>query len=108
MSFKARLFGILSLAAVLASCSESTTDQTQITITPDAVTIFVGSTQQLSVLDAPTTVVWSSSNNEIASVVPETGFVVAIKRGSAVITATSGSASAQVTVNVLAPKALAL
>jgi hypothetical protein len=97
---------VLFLIAPLA-CESKTAPGDSLTISPAGVELLVGATYQFSVIGAAGAS-WSSSNTSVATVVPQTGFVQAVGRGTALITATSGSASATAQVVVLAPASLAL
>ena len=76
-----------------------------ITLTPTAATIQIGKTQQLTATVTPagtSTVSWSSSNAEVASV-DQNGLVTGLKSGTATITATAAknnsiTATAKITV----------
>jgi len=110
------------LAALLVSCGgDSSTEPTpsnqpaQVQVSPATATLTsVGATQQLSatVRDAQgavlagAAVTWSSSNGSSASV-SSTGLVEAMGEGTALITASSGSASGQATVSVQLPAPVA-
>lgn len=92
-------------------------EPTGVTVSPKEVTMELGtpaapSTKQLTATVTPTsagnqTIVWSSSNNDIATVDPTTGLVTAIGKGTAVITATvkNTSLSDTCTVTVTEPAA---
>jgi hypothetical protein len=88
------------------------TDATQpggeFTVRPPEAALLVGQSTQLSAIGAPGAVTWSSSNTAIATVVPQTGFVTAVGRGEAQITAVSGSTFASARIVVTVPPALAL
>lgn len=93
------LFGILYASTVSA---------TGVSISPDSKTLNKGETVQLTATVLPTdatdkTVIWSSSNNDIASV-DNNGEVTAVGPGTATITATANdgsgkAASCRITVN---------
>ncbi|WP_288735907.1 Ig-like domain-containing protein [uncultured Parabacteroides sp.] len=93
------LFGILYASTVSA---------TGVSISPDSKTLNKGETVQLTATVLPTdatdkTVIWSSSNNDIASV-NDNGEVTAVGPGTATITATANdgsgkAASCRITVN---------
>lgn len=93
------LFGILYASTVSA---------TGVSISPDSKTLNKGETVQLTATVLPTdatdkTVIWSSSNNDIASV-DNKGEVTAVGPGTATITATANdgsgkAASCRITVN---------
>ncbi|HJU75999.1 MAG TPA: Ig-like domain-containing protein [Gemmatimonadaceae bacterium] len=107
----------LGVLAGLAACGDDvsvteppppTPAVTGISVTPDAATLAVGSTAQLSAVvttndpSVATTVTWASSNTAVATV-SATGLVTAVTAGSATITATSTAnanfrAAAQITV----------
>lgn len=92
-------------------------EPTGVTVSPKEVTMELGtpaapSTKQLTATVTPTsagnqTIVWSSSDNSIATVDPTTGLVTAIGKGTAVITATvkNTSLSDTCTVTVAEPAA---
>ncbi len=100
----------LPLAVLLAACGSSTQPPVpaSISVSPAAVTLgTVGATRQLSatVRDASgsvisdATVSWGSSDIGVAGVSPQ-GLVTAVSAGTAIVTATSGAASANTTVTV--------
>ena len=89
-----------------ATCEVTVTDiaAKSITISPENLTLLEGQTSQLSAIVLPEnttnpTVVWTSSNEEVATVAAD-GTVSALKEGTATITATCGEVSASITVNV--------
>lgn len=102
-----RLVPLVLLAAALVACKggDSTTD-VEFTISPTQADLLPGETLQLAVVGATRSVTWSSSNNAVATVVPATGFVTAVGRGTATISAVAGSVVRSATINVLAPPAL--
>lgn len=90
-----------------ANCSSTPVGVTGVTITPAAVTLGVGATQQLTPTVAPAnatnkTVSYSSNNTGVATV-NSAGLVTAIAQGSAVITVTTQdgakTATTAITVN---------
>lgn len=96
MSRSALLAAILTVAA----CTQDTGTDLDFRVTPPENTLFVGEFVQLTAVGAPGAVTWSSSNSSIASVVPETGFVNALSRGEATISAVAGSDVASAMVRV--------
>jgi alpha-amylase len=104
----ARLCVLLGAAVLIASCKDANAPAPNITVTPGSAELDVGESRQFTALGGGSSVVWSSSQPDVASVVPQTGFVQALKRGQSTITASAGGASASATVTVLAPAALAL
>ncbi len=111
----------LLLALVVGSCTSSTEPPkvTSVSLTPTLLALDAfGATQQMtpSVLDqrgAPMSsagITWSSNATAVATVSP-TGLVTAVTNGTAIITATLGAKSADVTVTVaqtpVAPVAIA-
>lgn len=95
------------LLANIGAC-KSSTPPADFTITPHELALLVGETSQLTAVGAAGSVVWSSSNSQVASVLSVTGFVTAVSRGQAVISAVSGSTVATATVNVALPPSLRL
>ena len=93
---------------VLASCKEAAAPGPNITVSPGNADLLVGESRQFTALNGGTSVVWTSSAPAVASVVKETGFVVALSRGQTTITATAGSSSSSAQVTVQAPGAIAL
>lgn len=102
----------LAAALIVAAWTGCKTDATQpgveFAVRPPETTLLVGESTQLSAVGAPGAVTWSSSNSTVATVVPQTGFVTAVGRGEAQVTAVSGSAFASARVLVTVPPALAL
>ncbi len=112
----ALLSAVLALVMVfgIAACSgepvqPQTTEVTSVTISNQSLNLQAGTSAQLTATVAPdeakdTPVVWTSSNEQIA-VVTSAGKVVALKEGSATVTATAGekSATCQVTVTPVPP-----
>jgi uncharacterized protein YjdB len=113
-----RLLSLQVAAAVtlLSACADPGPSAAEIvaasvTISPDAATLSVGETRQLtaSVLDANNaplsgrTVTWSSSSNAVATVVG--GLVTAISAGSATITAAVDGKTDIATIQVVIPAA---
>jgi hypothetical protein len=89
------LLSLLIAATFLSSCIEEEDRKlpvTGVTVTPDSLNLRVGDTAILAAIVTPenadTTVTWSSSAAEIATV-SETGKVTAISVGTAVITVTT-------------------
>src|SRR6185369_3509889 len=93
---------------VLASCKDSAAPGPNISVSPGTAELLVGESRQFSALNGGASVVWSSSAPAVASVVKETGFVVALSRGQSTITAAAGSSTSSAQVTVLAPGAIAL
>jgi hypothetical protein len=99
----------LLLTAVLsASCQDASAPAANIQVVPGSAELMVGETQQFTALGARGSVTWSTSDEAVAGVVEQTGFVTAAGRGSATVTAASAGASASAAVTVLAPPTLAL
>lgn len=88
----------------LVSCDNPGTPPAPLTVTPAPLSLTVGESQVLSAAGAKAEVVWSSSNESVATVVSSTGMVTGAGPGTAQITATSGRQSGQVTVNVVRPE----
>jgi trimeric autotransporter adhesin len=96
-----------------ATITVSNVPVASITISPPAPTVIVGQTTQLSATlkDANGNVLtgrvvaWSSASTGIATINPTNGLVTGVAAGTSVITATSGTVSAQVTVTVNTPPA---
>ena len=103
-----RLNALLCILALTLACKSDTTQPREFVVTPGDVSLQIGGTQQFSAVGAPGEVSWSSSSSAIAQVVPQTGFVTAVSRGEAQITAVSGSSFASARVVVAAPPALQL
>jgi hypothetical protein len=101
--FAASIFALLGLKCG----SDATAPKPDLAITPPSVTIGVGESIQLSVRNATSAVVWTSSNESIASVV-STGFVTAKAAGTATITVAEGSRTATAQVTVQRPAAIGL
>lgn len=76
------------------------TATTSLSVSPTTSTIAAGSTGTITPTVAPTTagIVWASSNTYVATVAD--GVVTGVHAGTAIITATSGTKSAQCTVTV--------
>ena len=89
---------------VTVTAAPITKPATDITVTPDTLTLTVGDTQTLMADvepgDTTDTVAWESDKPTIAKVDPTTGEVTAVAPGEAIITATAGSVSATCTVTV--------
>ncbi len=104
--FAARAFSALFLAACAGG--DTIGPSGDFHVDPASFPLLVGQTVQLTAVDAPGTVRWSSSDATIASVVPETGFVTAQGRGVATISAVSKAQVASATITVTVPPAIAL
>ncbi len=92
---------------LLTACGDEPTTAPALTINIESVSIELGGSVQLSARNAQGTIVWTSSNQSVATVL-STGFVTAVSPGTATITATVGSQSASSVVTVLAPPAIGL
>lgn len=92
----------IALAAFLAltSCAEEPAGPVTFDVEPTGHTLIVGQTIQLSAIDPPGQVQWSSSSSAVAAVVPTTGLVTGMSPGSATITAVSGPSYASSTITV--------
>lgn len=100
---------ILVALLVAAGCTSDAADPgANLVVNPDEVTLEVGQTQQFSVSGGSGPFTWSSSNSSVASVVAQTGFVTAVSRGQAQITAVSGTSFASARVEVTEPPAIQL
>jgi len=102
-----RLRTVLAVLALgLAGCQARAPESLQITIRRRTVEMAVGDTTTLIAVvtvtpqETPTTVVWSSDNDSVASVDPS-GFVRARAVGAATITARMGTAFATSRVHVI-------
>ncbi len=106
---RSRLWSFLTLLALPACGGGGDGGGTSptLTINIESSSLEIGGNVQLSARNATGTVVWTSSNTSVATVV-STGFVTAVGPGSATITAASGSQSASSTVTVLAPPSISL
>jgi hypothetical protein len=93
---------------ILGACTDGSGPSSRFTILPDTASQFVGGTTQFTAVGAPGAVEWTSSDEQVASVIPQTGSAKALSRGTAQITATSGSTSASATLTVLAPPTLSV
>jgi hypothetical protein len=98
----------LAVVLLAAACSGDG-DETgpAFTITPTQASVSVGGSVQLSALNSSGTVVWSSSDETVASVV-STGFVTGKKPGQVTITASGGRGTATAAITVLRPPAIGL
>ena len=105
-----RLAGALVGVALAAAnaCQQGSETAPKFTIAPDTASLLVGQSIQLTAVNAPTTASWSSDKTTVATVIPQTGFVQAVGRGDATITASTGNASAQAHVHVTVPPAIGL
>jgi Big-like domain-containing protein len=103
--------GVMAMTAIAAvgyACGGGSSEGgPALSVTPDAPTLGVGESVQLSALNARGTIAWTSSDATIAEVV-STGFVTAKKPGTATITAADDRGSATATVTVRRPAALGL
>jgi len=100
---------IVACGLALLACQEANAPlEEAFAISPDTGSILVGEGYQLTALNAPGAVVFSSNNSQIATVVPETGYVVGTGRGEATISAVSLGKVAQATITVSLPPALGL
>lgn len=98
---------IVILAAI--GCSDTSgPPASEFRVIPDTASALVGQSRQFTAIDAPGTVVWTSSDENVASIIPQTGSVSALARGTSQITAMSGAAEASAMLTVLAPPALAV
>jgi hypothetical protein len=102
------LIAVLCILGALAACEEAGGPGEDFIVRPDTASIFVGNSIQLTAVGAGGQVSWSSSNSQVATVVPQTGFVTAVSRGQATISAVSGSTVATAEITVLVPPSLAL
>lgn len=98
----------LLVLGTMTGCKGSMTDADEFSVTPAQSELSVGGTVQLSAIDAPGPVTWSSNRTDVATVVPETGFVTAVGRGEATISAVAGSSVASATITVREPPTIAL
>jgi len=96
--FFGALMAVAALAVAFTSCKPKETDVIKLKI--DKMTLEILESYTIPVEKASGTIVWSSSNIEIASV-SEQGEVLAINEGECVITATVGTAKANVAVTVI-------
>lgn len=101
---------VLAFVSCVASsaCTDGTQPTDDFTVTPDTASVFVGGTRQFTAVGAPGTVEWTSSNEAVATVIPQTGSATALARGTSQITATSSTTSASATLTVLAPPSLSV
>lgn len=97
-----RFIAIAMVLAVLSCKSGDGGTDINLTITPTSADLAPGETIQLTAVGS-SNATWSSSNSSIASVVPQTGFVTAVSRGMATISAVAGGTIATATINVIAP-----
>jgi hypothetical protein len=105
------MFGAVVGAILLTAnaCQQgSETAAATFTIAPDTASLLVGQSVQLTAVNSPTAVSWASDNAAVASVIPQTGFVQAIGRGNAAITASTRNASALAHIHVTVPPAIGL
>lgn len=101
---------VLAFISCLAvgACTDGSGPSNQFTITPDTASVFIGGTRQFTAFGAPGTVEWTSSNQSVATVIPQTGSATALARGTSQITATSSTTAASATLTVLAPPSLSV
>lgn len=99
-----------ALMAILAvGCADGGGPEgTSFTVSPESWSLAVGETVELTARDAPGPVTWSSSDSEVATVVPETGFTRGVGPGTALVSAVSGGAVASAEITVLAPPSIVL
>jgi hypothetical protein len=93
---------VLAAAALglFPSCAEDPGGPEEFDVDPPADAIMVGETVQLSAIEAPGPVSWSSNNSIIAEVNPATGLVTGRSSGRATITAVVGGSYASATIDV--------
>jgi Bacterial Ig-like domain (group 2) len=98
------------LLAFLASaaCEDTNAPEDAFSILPGSAAVVVGEGVQFTALNAPGTINWSSNDTQIATVVPETGYVIGQGRGEATISAVSEGVVATATVSVSLPPAIGL
>lgn len=94
---------MLALFSLLFSCEEPTSPVTGITLNSESLSLSEGESFQLTAIVYPSnatdkTLVWSSSDATVASVVD--GLVTAVKKGTATITAMSKDGRAKATCSV--------
>ncbi len=99
----------LATLVVMAACKKDmSAPGPQFSIAPDTASLVVGQAVQLTAVNAPGPVAWTSNNTLIAAVIAQTGFVQAVGRGDATITAQAGTASATARIHVSVPPGIAL
>ncbi|MGH7504523.1 MAG: Ig-like domain-containing protein, partial [Longimicrobiales bacterium] len=97
------------IIVAFAGCkSDSSGPDAEFEVRPAEFDLQVGATRQLSAIGASGEVTWSSSNAAVATVISQTGFVTAVGRGEALISALSGSSVASARVTVTVPPTIAL
>jgi hypothetical protein len=94
--------------ATLFACKQTSDVGPQFFIAPDTASLTVGQSIQLTARNIPSEATWSTSNAQVATVIAKTGFVQAVGRGDATITASTGNASANARIHVTVPPALGL
>jgi hypothetical protein len=99
---------VLAFIIAISACSEGTQPTDDFTIIPDTASVLVGGTRQFTAVGAPGIVNWTSSNEAVATVIPQTGSATALARGTSQITATSSTSTASATLTVLAPPSLSV
>jgi uncharacterized protein YjdB len=102
---KAHYLVIAALALFSWSCCKKNVAVQSVTVSPSSISLTEGDTQTLTATVTPAnamdgTVVWSSSNTQVATV--SAGTVTALKPGAATITATAGDKKGTCSVTVLA------
>lgn len=98
-----RLIALLGLWLLHTACEKGIPTVSSFSISPGEATVLVGGSVQLTAVGAPRDLLWSSSNSNVASVVPETGYVTGEARGNATVSAVAGSVVASSDIIVLAP-----
>jgi Bacterial Ig-like domain (group 2) len=98
----------LLAASAAAGCGSSDNNGPGFSIDPPTASVLVGGTVQLTAVNPPGKVAWSSTNSSVASVQPQTGFVTGVSSGSATISALSGGKVATAQITVTAPPSIAL
>ncbi len=103
--YAVRLRSLLLLPLLLlASCDDPAGPPVPLTLTPAPLTLGVGESQAMTAAGANGEVTWSSSDVNVATVVPSSGMVTAVGPGTAMITATSGQQTGQASLTVVAPE----
>lgn len=102
------LVAAVLLLSTIAGCKSSDVTGTNFTVAPATYSLLVGGSVQLTATGAPGQVTWSSSNSSVATVVPQTGFVTGVGRGTATISAVVGSHIATADITVTVPPTIGL